>query len=302
VTDLPAASRAVRLADGRRLAFRDVGPRGGTPVVYLHGAIGSPLQCGGPLAAAIEDLRIRLLLPQRPGFGASDPHRGRTLLDFAGDVDQLADALGLDRFAVVGVSAGGPYAVACAHRLAGRVPVAAAVSSLSPLCAPADVPGLPTRIRLALRAIAGAPALATRVGDAAVGFVARHPALLLRAMAAGAPSADRSHLADDATAATAVDAFLAATAGGVAGLIEDHLLTSRPWGLPLGEVAGEVHVWHGMGDAFVPVEHALQLVAALPRCRTFLDPEEGHFFFRRRVRDILAELVAGPAPVPSASP
>ena len=83
-------------------------------------------------------------LPQRPGLRPLDPQPGRTLLDFAADLDRLADALGLDRFAVLGVSAGGPYAVACAHRLPDRVTAAAAVSSLSPLCAPAEVPGLPS--------------------------------------------------------------------------------------------------------------------------------------------------------------
>lgn len=300
MTSLPTLPRSVRLADGRRLSLTECGPAAGTPVVYLHGAIGAPLLCTGPLAEAIDELGIRLLLPQRPGFGASDPCPGRTLLDFAADLEQVADALGLERFAVVGVSAGGPYAVACARRLPGRVPVAAAVSSLSPSCAPAEVPGVPARLRVPLRAIAAFPRLTARLGDVGIRLVARRPDLLLRAMTAGAPPADRSHLADDATSRAAVDALLAATAGGVASLVQDHLVTSRPWGFDLGDVTGEVHVWHGMGDAFVPADHALQLVAGLPRCRAFLDPGEGHFFFRRRVRDILATLVAPDRPGPRA--
>jgi pimeloyl-ACP methyl ester carboxylesterase len=123
-------------------------------------------------------------------------------------------------------------------------------------------------------------------------------------MAIGAPPADRSHLEDGATNAVALEAFLAATAGGVAGLVEDHLVTSCPWGFDLREVGGEVHVWHGMADAFVPSEHALQLVAALPRCRAWLDPGEGHFFFRRRSAEILGALVAAgrPGRKPSAEP
>jgi pimeloyl-ACP methyl ester carboxylesterase len=288
------AAHVVRLSGGRRLAVAEAGPPGGAPVFYLHGAIGSPLQLTGDLAGAIEALGVRLLLVQRPGFGASDPQPGRTLLGFADDVAEAADALGVGRFAVAGVSAGGPYAIACAHRLPERVVAAAAVSSLSPLCPPADVPGLPARIRLPLRALGRWPGPAARLGDAAVGLVSRHPALLLRAMALGAPPADRSHLDDAATSRTAVDAFLAATAGGIGGLIADHLITCRPWGFDVREVLGEVHVWHGMADAFVPAEHALQLVAGLPRCRAWLDPGEGHFFFRRRVRDILGALVEPP--------
>jgi pimeloyl-ACP methyl ester carboxylesterase len=232
------------------------------------------------------------LLVQRPGFGASDPQAGRSVHDFAGDVEQLADALGLERFAVAGVSAGGPYAVACAHALPDRVVAAAAVSSLSPLCAPAQVPGLPARVRVPLRAIARWPRATARLGDAAVALVERHPRSLRRVMALGAPPADRRHLADAGTSRAAAAAFLAAARGGVSGLVADHLVTSRPWGFELGDVRGQVHVWHGMADAFVPVEHALQLVAALPRCRAWIDPGEGHFFFRRRAADILAALAA----------
>jgi pimeloyl-ACP methyl ester carboxylesterase len=149
---------SVRLADGRRLAFSEHGQRGGFPIMYLHGAIGSPLRRNGELDLATDELGLRLIFVQRPGFGDSDQQSGRTLLHFPSDLERLADALGLERFAVVGVSAGGPYAVACAHRLAQRITAAAAVSSLSPLCSPAAVPGLPARIRLPLRAIAAATA------------------------------------------------------------------------------------------------------------------------------------------------
>ncbi|WP_053227807.1 alpha/beta fold hydrolase [Solirubrobacter soli] len=281
----------VRLADRRSLAVGDVGPRDGVPVMYLHGAIGAPLECRGDLALALGTLGVRLLLPQRPGFGGSDRQPGRTLLDFAEDLEQVADRLGLERFAVVGVSAGGPYALATGHRLGERVRVAA-VSSLSPLCAPVEVPGLPRRVRLPLRAIAAAPRLAAKLGDGGVALVARHPRLLERAMLVGAPPIDRRRVTESATRRDTHSAFLAATASGIGGLIDDHLVTSRPWGFALDQVRSEVHVWHGLADAFVPSDHALHLVASLPRCRAWFDPGEGHFFFRRRVREILGELSA----------
>ena len=264
--------------------------------MYLHGAMGAPLECRDELARTIETLGIRLLLPWRPGFGGSDPHPGRTLLDHASDLEQVADALGVGRFGVVGVSAGGPYALACGHRLGARMTAVAAVSSLSPLCAPVEVPGLPRRVRWPLRAIAAAPDLATRLGDRTVAMIARHPTLLERAMMLGAPPADRRHVQHATVRRDSHAAFLAATRGGIAGLIADHLVTSRPWGFALGEIDCEVHVWHGVADAFVPADHALHLVASLPRCRAFFDPGEGHFFFRRRIRDVFAQLAGRSAP------
>lgn len=81
------------------------------------------------------------------------------------------------------------------------------------------------------------------------------------------------------------------TQSGVRGMVEDYLVYSRPWGFSPGEVASEVQLWHGVDDPLVPIEHALQLAIAIPRCRVFFDPDEGHHFFRRRLRTILALLV-----------
>jgi pimeloyl-ACP methyl ester carboxylesterase len=280
----------VRLRDGRRLHYTATGPEHGFPILYLHGAIGSPLRRSAALDAVIADLGVRYVMVNRPGFGRSDRAPGRTMSAFAGDVEQLADSLGFDRFALVGVSAGGPYALACAHRLPDRVRAAAVVSSLSSLCPPHAVPGLPVRLRVALLALARAPGLAIHMGDAAVRLIERHPGLLPRLMTAGAAGADRRLLDEPESCNTAVDGFLAAASGGVRGLVEDYLLCTQPWGFRPEEVDPRVYLWHGMQDALVPVEHALQLAVALPDCRPAFDPDEGHFFFRRRLPAILGAL------------
>ena len=105
----------VVLRDGRRLGYSAAGPPNGRPVLYMHGAIGSPVRCSDQLAETISGLGIRYLMPERPGFGQSSDLPGRTVADWARDVGEFADALGLERFSVVGVSAGAPYAIACAR-------------------------------------------------------------------------------------------------------------------------------------------------------------------------------------------
>ena len=112
----------VTLPDGRRLAWSSGGARGGVPVIYLHGAIGTPVCRTSELDALIGALGIHYIAVSRPGFGRSDPSPGRRIADFPADVEHLADHLGLGRFAVVGVSAGGPYALACARALAAALP------------------------------------------------------------------------------------------------------------------------------------------------------------------------------------
>jgi pimeloyl-ACP methyl ester carboxylesterase len=282
---------AVLLPDGRRLRYAEAGPRDGIPVIYFHGAIGTPLEASVDLDAIAWKLGVRHIAISRPGIGGSDPAADRTVLSFASDVGQLADHLRLGRFSVIGVSAGGPYALATAYVLRERVARVALCSSLSPLCAPHRTPGMRRRIRLGLAAVARAPWLCGAVGDLALPVVRNQPALLSRFIAAHAAPAERARLFEPDERRAASASFLVASADGVRGMIDDYLCYSRGWGFPVAEVSRPVHLWHGIDDPLVPVEHALQLAAALPDCRVFFDADEGHHFFRRRLAEILAVLV-----------
>lgn len=292
---MSAASSTVQdslvLPDGRRLSYSAAGPRDGFPVVYLHGGIGSPVRFGSALEGAIDALGIRYLMVNRPGFAGSDQHSGRRVVDFADDVRELADALQMARFAVVGVSAGGPYALACADVLRERVTAVALVGSLAPLLGPHAMSGMALRYRLPLAVLRRAPRLAARLVEAVVHELRRRPGLAARLIAAGAPDADRGTLSEAPAREAAVRNLLAATAGGAQPIVEDYLVCCRPWGFETSGVSTPVHLWHGMLDRLVPVEHALQLAISLPDCRTSLDPDEGHFFFRRRLLEVLGPLV-----------
>jgi pimeloyl-ACP methyl ester carboxylesterase len=147
------------------------------------------------------------------------------------------------------------------------------------------------RIRLALSVLANAPGPCAALGNAGLPLIRRHPELLMRVIAAHASASERVQLEalEERRAATA--SFLDAAVGGVRGMIDDYLACSREWGFAVGEVEAAVDLWHGAEDPLVPIEHALQLAVALPRCRAFFDPGEGHHFFRRRLAEILAVLV-----------
>jgi len=283
----------MRLSDGRFLGYSDWGDPDGVPVLYFHGAMGTPLRRCSQTEAALGRLGVRYLLVQRPGFGGSDPLPGRTLRAWAADVEALCDHLSLRRVHVVGVSAGGPYAVAAAHELPERVASAAVVSGLGPAARP------PRTHRAVLGALRRDREGVRRRLDALVGLCRRHPDRLVWLLARRR-GPDGSDLADPEAGAIFAESFLQATRGGVGPMLEDLLLATGPWGFDLGAVRPHVHVWHGTRDPLVPVEQALHLAIALPRCTPALAPGEGHFFFRRRMADVLGALVSPPAPVPRA--
>jgi pimeloyl-ACP methyl ester carboxylesterase len=289
-TAIATRDTTMTLRDGRRIAWSAGGPEDGVPIVYLHGAIGTSVDFTPELRAHIERLGIRYIALSRPGFGRSDPCPGRRIADFPEDVERVADRLGLERLALVGVSAGGPYALACARALPDRAVATAAVSSLSPLCPPHAGRWMPVHLRLALRALVRRPDLAERGGTQAMRVIEARPRAVARLCRAGATPSDRELLAAAEGGTAAIESFLAAAAGGVRGMIDDYVTVCSAWGFDLRDVLGEVHVWHGEQDRFVPVEHARALAAALPRCRATFDAHDGHFFFRRRLSEVLGAL------------
>src|SRR5438445_11601091 len=103
----PRVEGTVALAPGRRLGFAEFGPADGRPVVWLHGTPGARRQIPQPARVAAEELGVRIIGIDRPGVGASAPFRYGSVLDFAGDMAVIADQLGFDRFAMIGLSGGG---------------------------------------------------------------------------------------------------------------------------------------------------------------------------------------------------
>jgi pimeloyl-ACP methyl ester carboxylesterase len=212
------------------------------------------------------------------------------VLDYGSDLRELADALSLNSFRVVGVSAGGVYALAAAYALPDRVERVAVCSSLSPLAAPHETPGILLRNRVALWLLAHAPGACTALGDAILPIVRRYPSLLCSVIAHASPG-ERASLSQPAERHAASRSFIDATASGVRGMVDDYITCTSAWGFAPEAIRAEVDVWHGLADPLVHIDHALALAASLPRCRVFLDAGEGHHFFRRRLAEILATLL-----------
>jgi pimeloyl-ACP methyl ester carboxylesterase len=271
------------------LAFEEQGDPDGVPVLFFHGLPGSRLT-RHPNAAIAERLGIRLFTFDRPGIGCSSPKRGRRILDWPDDVAEFADAQGLDSFAVFGWSGGGPYALAVAHSLPGRVRRVGLVASVTPLAGTDFVRHLSRQLRRRARVGRLAPALVRLAIAREVRAFTRDPARALSRAFADSPECDR------AVAERFRDAFIEwrreAYRQGVRGVADDALLYLKSWGFDPADVRVPVRLWHGEQDPTLTIPLGRHLAQALPHCNATFVPGEGHLLCLARWKEILQEVAA----------
>jgi pimeloyl-ACP methyl ester carboxylesterase len=280
-----SAARTVRLRDGRRLGYAEWGDPGGRPLLYFHGWPGSRVE--GRLGdEAARANGIRLLALDRPGMGLSDHRPRRTLVDWPDDVLQVAAVLGLDRFGVLGISGGGPYAAACAWKLSDRLMGAGMVSCLAPLDVPGVIAGMGRRNRLSLQLV-GRLGVLRRVLMArmAVSVRRRPDRVLERGVGA---AVDKQYLDRPDVRRRLVESLSEAFRSGSRGPAWEMGLYARPWGFRLEDIRTPVYLSHGEQDANAPVTMGRYLATVIPECRATFYPGEGHLHFVDRLPGIFA--------------
>ena len=257
------SSQDVRTRDGRVLRVHDADPgagRAALTIVWHHGSpqTGAPLD---PLLEAAAARGIRLVSYGRPSYGGSSPQAGRDVASAAGDVARIADELGVERFATMGASGGGPHALACGALLGERVTGVACLAGLAPYTEDFDwfagmaAPG-------GLRAALGGRDERARFAETdefdEASFIAADWDALRGAWASLGVDAGR------------------ADAAGPDGLIDDDVAFVAPWGFDVAQVAAPALLVHGGEDRVVPLAHAEWLLRRCPRAELWLRPRDGH--------------------------
>jgi pimeloyl-ACP methyl ester carboxylesterase len=282
-------SQSIRLADGRRLSFAEYGVADGNPVFVFHGIPGSRL-LRHPDEGIARRAGVRLIVPDRPGMGGSDPRPGRRFLGWPEDVVALAEALGLGRFAVAGISGGGPYAAACGARIAHRLTAVGIIGGVGPLDAPGALDGMLSSNRMGYTVGRRMPwALWRRLFGLYYGHVREHPERLAR-MVKGEPEADRRVIARPGVREMLTETFAEAFRQGTEGPAWDGWLLARPWGFELGEVAAPVYLWQGEADVVVTPAMGRHMSRGMPRCEARFLEGEGHLVWLGHWEEILKEL------------
>lgn len=283
-------SRIVRTTSGRRVGVYEYGDPNGRPVFALHG---TPA-CGAGFDwtdAPARERRLRVIAPDRPGIGHSDPVPMTCVADYPAELGALADALAIDRFALLGYSGGGPYALAVARELAERVEVVEIAAGAGEIGAWATLKELSRSDRELTWLAAHVPLVARVVLRIADMGARAAPNVALRSVATEMSDRDRQVLHDLGTAREALALFTQALTRSSAGAVNDYALLARPWHVPLGDISAPVHCWHGTADTLVPLAHTTALVERLPNAQLTTWPGEGHLALITHVTEVLDDIV-----------
>ena len=259
---------------GREIAYAEWGDPAGYPVVVLHGTPGSRLGRWSD-NEALAATGMRQIGLNRPGYGPSTRLEGRMVSSVATDVVAVADALGLDHFAVVGTSGGGPHALAVAALTPDRVSRCRVTSCLAPAGIPGFFDGMdPHNIEeweLALRGEALSEV--TRRVEIMRGRVLDDPATIFADLLL--PPSDRAALTEQAAFTIRRESLLEALATPF-GWYDDDMAFAQPWGFEVSSIYVPLEIRYGRHDVFVPPSHGEWLAAAVPHADVTFWPDTGH--------------------------
>lgn len=297
-------NQTITLPDGRKLGYAEAGSPTGYPLFFFHGSPGSRLEVRG-----LEDIgrrhNIRVIATDRPGYGLSTYHPTLAIADWPADVHCLARHLALKRFAVLGGSGGGPYALACAHALPSEM-----LSSVGLLCSAAPWDDAATKsdvllwARIGFWAATNCPSLATGVINFVVGLARRlantaiGKSLMDTVVAKAIQTAGKEVPAGETTQQTvaerrerAVRVFLEPFAQGAQGFVRDAFLLTHPYGFRLEDVEQTIHVWHGTKDVNSPIRMVRRMAERLPNCEMREMEGETHFTIIKYLDEVVTTLV-----------
>lgn len=288
-TNMEAAdhpARRLQLRDGRTLAYAEYGDPGGTPLLFFHGTPGSRLQFRDTDEAG-RRWKVRILAPDRPGYGESTASPGRTVGQYADDVRDLADHLGLRHFAVAGISGGGGYATACAARLPDRVSTAIVIAGMAP-ATKAVMAQMRSKNRTVLRLARWAPWLLGPMMSRTATMLTNPTPKTLDRLAKGLPPVDAGMLRRPQVLATFAADTAESMRQGAGATVEDLRLYTRPYDFALEDIAVPVHLFHGDADANVPIAIGRDVASRIPGCQAAFTPGAGHLWFLDHMDEILS--------------
>ena len=280
------ADAILMLHDGRKLGYAEWGDPKAAPVVVFHETPGC--RCLGRRMK----LPARLIVPDRPGYGLSDPNPGRRIRDYPADIEQLLDYLGVGSFHLFGISGGCPYLLATALAFRERVLGGVVLSGIGSLYDDGATKGMEPIQASLIKMAKRHPWLLRRVIAAQVSMAPTDPEATVRRMLESAPDVDRIFAESTPGIIDALVDMHREAVHRVDGPVEDAMALVRDWELPLREISAPLRFWHGDRDTKAPIRLTRRLVEEIPRGELTEVPGADHFGTLRFLPDAVRFLTS----------
>lgn len=261
--------KKLKLKDNRNLGYAEYGELSGTPVLLFHGTPGSRFQ--GELSQELsQDKGIRLIVVERPGYGNSDAKPGRTLLEWCEDIRQLLGELQLEKVAIIGVSGGGPYALACSALMGDAIHRTVVVSGMGQLETEESMSHISEEERMLIQAAQYAPEqMAAQIAQ-----IHENPEALASSASEHLPDYDKSLITSE-TIKRFLKSLKEATRS-AEGMISDYKIFAQPWGFAPEEIRVPVTFFHGNEDTTVSIYHSEKLASKIENADLKILEGAGH--------------------------
>ncbi len=269
------------------MAYGEFGDPQGQPIFFFHGWPGARLQ-GAIMDRSANELGYRIISPDRPGFGLSDYQPGRTILNWIEDLRELADRLELDKFSILGLSGGAPYALVCAAKMPQQLSAVGIISGIGPSDGQDAAEGVNPRLRRTIWMCTYAPWLVRFSLWRMARIRHRNPERAFSNLLNSLPEPDRNALSKLAVKPMAITASADTFRNGTRGHFHEIRLFARPWGFEMGEIQMPIQLWHGEEDRDILLMTAQRQEQTIPNCEVHFIPGEGHYsLYINRHKEIL---------------
>lgn len=278
-----------RLSDRRALSWAEYGDPNGEPLFFHHG-IPSSRVAAAVLSEGAALAGVRLIAPERPGFGYSDALPGRAILDWPSDLRQLADYLELEKFSVAGISAGLPYTLACALHMPERLHRVALISGLGAIDSRDVLEGMSYEWRLIYTLFLKSQRLASLWMRGYGRSVQKRPDRVVAEQIKRMPPVDGAILGSEPTLSNRISDLREAFRQGPAAAGDEARHHLEPWGFELKDVDFPVTLWHAMLDESHPIQMGRRIASELPDCRPIYVDGVGSLGFIAHAESIFTAL------------
>src|SRR6056297_252058 len=285
-TGIISCGSTFRRADGRKLGFAEYGDPHGFPVLAFHGVPGTRFMFK-PTAGPARARALRIIAPDRPGFGLSEPQPGRVLSDWLDDVAALLKHTAVGRFSLVAISGGAPYATLTAAHFGDRVASLGLVSPMGPVADLGDEIDMPLLQRRFFTKLAQRERV-VRFGIGGAKAIFRlAPEVSYDLMVRTLPEPDREILNDPVKKRHVIADVKESLTFDGDGTRTDYRIFSERWGVDYEMITAPSVLWQGLDDTIVPISAAMELGRRIPDCRIIELAGEGHFWGLQAIDEIL---------------